>query len=269
MRRLEQAERSQDQQQNVEEPAITGMFSRQQNTFDEPHTNSIQLPGLEDDADDEEEDKIQTLETFVREEPDEIDEMVWESNKRYRQRAREFNWNLLLGILHPVYMDQKIRTKNWCSDNSYDNFSGISTLADDTNAVGIEEDLVDQLQLSNMTRLNKARIIKGELMDRLKEHAALVEGWLEDFLWLSQRCQRIEHQSFITHWTELLIRIEQDQIGNSINEYNIDEALEDLVLEEVVDNGEEVDDGLIETDQVGGEDNMLAGGLNTVGVGAS
>ncbi|WAR56012.1 hypothetical protein PtB15_6B756 [Puccinia triticina] len=125
----------------------------------------------------------------------------------------------------------------------------ISTLADDTNAVGIEEDLVDQLQLSNMTRLNKARIIKGELMDRLKEHAALVEGWLEDFLWLSQRCQRIEHQSFITHWTELLIRIEQDQIGNSINEYNIDEALEDLVLEEVVDNGEEVDDGLIETDQ--------------------
>ncbi|PLW26597.1 hypothetical protein PCASD_26009, partial [Puccinia coronata f. sp. avenae] len=56
-------------------------------------------------------------------EPNPIDILVAASNERYVQRAREFNWRVLLNHLHPIYMTQKLVTNNWAKSNSYDNFT--------------------------------------------------------------------------------------------------------------------------------------------------
>ncbi|PLW08579.1 hypothetical protein PCASD_24214 [Puccinia coronata f. sp. avenae] len=82
-------------------------------------------PGLEDNADDDDEGTDGFWVTMGKDEPDSIDLMVSTSTKQYRQRACDFNWRTLLNHLHPVYMTQKIVTKNWANSNCYNDSNQI------------------------------------------------------------------------------------------------------------------------------------------------
>jgi len=90
--------------------------------YGENTEQSNQLPGHEDNEDDDANDEGVAWVTLTEEEPDHIDTMVHASNERYRQRAREVNWQSLLETLHPMYMVLKLHTNNWTGSNTFDDF---------------------------------------------------------------------------------------------------------------------------------------------------
>ena len=56
-------------------------------------------------------------------EPDEVDIAIQDNLARLRQEALRLDWDSLVKHLHPIYMAQKLRTKNWTTPESYANFS--------------------------------------------------------------------------------------------------------------------------------------------------
>ncbi|EHS63459.1 uncharacterized protein PGTG_21590 [Puccinia graminis f. sp. tritici CRL 75-36-700-3] len=115
--------RARRQAEMAETHAGESFLEHRDDTFELPEEVSDQLPGLEDDENDDGDDDCGAWVTLTEEEPDAIDLMVQASNERHRQRAREFNWNALLDSLHPIYMIQKAITKNWAGSNAYDDFA--------------------------------------------------------------------------------------------------------------------------------------------------
>ncbi|WAQ87011.1 hypothetical protein PtA15_7A740 [Puccinia triticina] len=63
---------------------------------------------------------------FSEEEPDEVDLAMASYKEKYRQQAREYNWNILLRQLQGEYMKLKVTTKNWAGPNSYNNYASCS-----------------------------------------------------------------------------------------------------------------------------------------------
>ncbi|OAV86558.1 hypothetical protein PTTG_03307 [Puccinia triticina 1-1 BBBD Race 1] len=122
LRRLEDSMNQADQNSRPIPPHQDELFNHRNDTFEDRDEELNLQPGLEDDADDSEDDQWQTWVTLDEEEPDAIDLMVQASNERHRQRAREFNWKSLLDYLHPAYMVQKVKTSNWAGSNSYHDF---------------------------------------------------------------------------------------------------------------------------------------------------
>ncbi|PLW36727.1 hypothetical protein PCASD_08712 [Puccinia coronata f. sp. avenae] len=57
--------------------------------------------------------------TLDPEEDDELDHAVYEDLERWRQEAKDLNWDSIMDKLHAYYMDLKARTKNWTDPNSY------------------------------------------------------------------------------------------------------------------------------------------------------
>ncbi|PLW29771.1 hypothetical protein PCASD_17483 [Puccinia coronata f. sp. avenae] len=100
-------------------------FLEQRDHTDQDNFEYNLNPGLEDNADDDNEDTDGFWVTMGKDEPDSIDLMVATSTKQYRQRACDFNWRTLLNHLHPVYMTQKIVTKNWANSNCYNDSNQI------------------------------------------------------------------------------------------------------------------------------------------------
>ncbi|PLW15673.1 hypothetical protein PCASD_17792 [Puccinia coronata f. sp. avenae] len=60
--------------------------------------------------------------TLDPEEDDELDHAVYEDLERWRQEAKDLNWDSIMDKLHAYYMDLKARTKNWTDPNSYLDF---------------------------------------------------------------------------------------------------------------------------------------------------
>ncbi|WAQ91671.1 hypothetical protein PtA15_15A61 [Puccinia triticina] len=64
--------------------------------------------------------------TFGEDVPDSIDLAMASYKERYRQQAREYNWELLICPLQGEYMKLKVKTNNWAGPNSYDSFASCS-----------------------------------------------------------------------------------------------------------------------------------------------
>ncbi|OAV98381.1 hypothetical protein PTTG_25641 [Puccinia triticina 1-1 BBBD Race 1] len=78
---------------------------------------------------------------FSEDELDEIDLAMASYKEQYRQKAREYNWNILLGQLHAEYMKLKVITKSWSGPNLYNNFSSCSPTCSKRSSRSV--DLVD------------------------------------------------------------------------------------------------------------------------------
>ncbi|WAQ82401.1 hypothetical protein PtA15_2A718 [Puccinia triticina] len=104
---------------------FTASVDNRHDTFDDHREETGQFPGLEDSSEDGEDHPRPANEWVDLEEDevlDDIDLMVQMSNERYRQRARDFNWNVLMGPLHGAYMVQKSLPDDWSGSNSYSDF---------------------------------------------------------------------------------------------------------------------------------------------------
>ena len=71
------------------------------------------------------EDKCEWVD-LVEDQPDKIDLVMASDKERYCQKAREYNWKVLLLQLHGEYMKLKVTTNNWAGPNSYDAFVSCS-----------------------------------------------------------------------------------------------------------------------------------------------
>ncbi|WAR53995.1 hypothetical protein PtB15_3B505 [Puccinia triticina] len=265
LNRLELAER-QWNIPNELRTEFTASVNNRHDTFDDHREETSQFPGLEDDSEDGE-DHPRPANKWVNLEEDEvlddIDLMVQMSNERYWQRARDFNWNILMGPLHGAYMVQKSLTDDWSGSNSYSDFQNskpcncgprskhsryvdlvdihwISVLK-----VGDPEvaaDHIDEQKLTGVTRRDSVKVIRNEVNRQLLLHCELVKGWSEDVTWLWQHCQPAQNAAFLDTWNKFVDQIRKVRLGGSSNDTErTDDALEDAVLDELVDDGEDLD----------------------------
>ncbi|KAI7942814.1 hypothetical protein MJO29_012658 [Puccinia striiformis f. sp. tritici] len=58
--------------------------------------------------------------------PHEIDELIAADKEKYRQQAHHFNWAVLLKHLLAQFMTLQIKTKNWTTNNGYNDFTKCS-----------------------------------------------------------------------------------------------------------------------------------------------
>ncbi|KNF04092.1 hypothetical protein PSTG_02796 [Puccinia striiformis f. sp. tritici PST-78] len=58
--------------------------------------------------------------------PHEIDELIAADKEKYRQQAHHFNWGVLLKHLLAQFMTLQIKTKNWTTNNGYNDFTKCS-----------------------------------------------------------------------------------------------------------------------------------------------
>ncbi|KAA1138316.1 hypothetical protein PGTUg99_030174 [Puccinia graminis f. sp. tritici] len=110
------------------------------------------------------------------------------------------------------------------------------------NSSEVPIDHIDAIHLPGLNRKEKANVIKIELGNRLASHNELVEEWSENLMWLWDHCQPVENQSFLNTWKALLQDVRKEGYANSINSVDIDETLEDDILHEVADDGEDAND---------------------------
>ncbi|PLW18947.1 hypothetical protein PCASD_22740 [Puccinia coronata f. sp. avenae] len=103
---------------------------------------------------------------------------------------------------------------------------------------------VDRVQLPNLNRIEKTRVIMKELCMRLASHRELVTEWSDNFLWVWDHChpKENENQAFIDSWRKLIQHISQTNVADLVDIDDADDALEDAVLEEVIEDGEEAED---------------------------
>ncbi|PLW34866.1 hypothetical protein PCASD_15069 [Puccinia coronata f. sp. avenae] len=103
---------------------------------------------------------------------------------------------------------------------------------------------VDRVQLPNLKRIEKTWVIMKELCMRLASHRELVTEWSDNFLWVWDHChpKENENQAFIDSWRKLIQHIRQTNVADLVDIDDADDALEDAVLEEVIEDGEEAED---------------------------
>lgn len=81
------------------------------------------------------------------------------------------------------------------------------------------------------------------LSNHLSSHSELVQYWAENISWMWPRCQPPSGHQFYSKWITLMGRLQRTQ--PSANIANLDTRVEDLILGEQLNDGEEVDDLLV------------------------
>ncbi|KAA1107884.1 hypothetical protein PGTUg99_029056 [Puccinia graminis f. sp. tritici] len=110
----------------------------------------------------------------------------------------------------------------------------------------VELDRFDDLVLYGLSRRNKLRLIRKELRHRQLRHTVLVEEWNPHVLWLAQHCQPSEHRkSMLRDWDNMKKDMELDKASGFVKQPEVDTQLEEAVLGEGADDGEDVDENVI------------------------
>ncbi|EFP81108.2 uncharacterized protein PGTG_07360 [Puccinia graminis f. sp. tritici CRL 75-36-700-3] len=109
------------------------------------------------------------------------------------------------------------------------------------------EDHLDRIHLTNISRSDKVKLIQKELLNRLAIHNNLVEEWSENVTWLWGCCQPTENQSFVQIWNDLVKQVKQEKLNNFADLNNAEDALEEIVSGEVVDDGEDADGSWVDS----------------------
>ncbi|KAA1076872.1 hypothetical protein PGT21_022759 [Puccinia graminis f. sp. tritici] len=108
-------------------------------------------------------------------------------------------------------------------------------------------DHIDSLSLGECSRLDKLQLVANELQARLRLHSQLIQDWSDNVTWLWRRCQPFSNRGSIGEWNNL---VEQLSRSDGTSSSTIDDELEDLMLDENVDDGEDVEERLISNTEV-------------------
>ena len=105
----------------------------------------------------------------------------------------------------------------------------------------LAEDDLDMVVLGTLSRRDKIKLIGKELLNRLATHNDLIEDWSENLQWLWANCQPAGNDSFLAGWKSLLEEVKKVKKGRDgdLLAEEVDDTLEEAVLGEVVDDGEE------------------------------
>ncbi|PLW47079.1 hypothetical protein PCASD_03901 [Puccinia coronata f. sp. avenae] len=125
------------------------------------------------------------------------------------------------------------------------------------NGEDVEFNHLDHLNLGRLTRRDKRRVIRKELHLRQSLHGTLMKEWDPHVRWLGQRCQPTNNERILFNdWHKLMDNINSEKEKNKIpTAGEVDAALEDTVLEDTLDDGENANKDWM-TDIEGGEDDQ-------------
>ncbi|KAH9454699.1 hypothetical protein Pst134EA_013799 [Puccinia striiformis f. sp. tritici] len=110
---------------------------------------------------------------------------------------------------------------------------------------GVDEvprDHFGEINLFNVSRRDKAKLIRMELEDRLSSHNEIIQGWSDDFLWLWGHCQPLANPDFLATWRDAIKNLPPDKYsisGDPVNDN--DDNWEDEILVAVAEDGEDAD----------------------------
>ncbi|WAQ82400.1 hypothetical protein PtA15_2A717 [Puccinia triticina] len=106
----------------------------------------------------------------------------------------------------------------------------------------VAADHIDKQKLTGVTQRDSVKVIRNEVNRQLLSHCELVKGWSEDVTWLWQHCQPAQNAAFLDTWNKFVDQIRKVRLGGSSNDTErTDDALEDAVLDKLVDDGEDLD----------------------------
>ncbi|WAR54418.1 hypothetical protein PtB15_4B35 [Puccinia triticina] len=224
LRRLEDSMNQADQNSRPIPPHQDELFNHRNDTFEDRDEELNLQPGLEDDADDSEDDQWCRLRN---------PRLLW---------ATESEVQDLLDSLEAE--SEKLRDEiNELAGENEPASNGISLLRTSTE---VADDHLDQIPMANISRFDKVQSIQKELLSRLANHNDLVEEWSENVVWLWNNCQPTQNQEFMTRWNKLLEDIQQEKLDYFPNLDNIDDDLEQVISGEVVDDGEDAEEEWID-----------------------
>ncbi|EFP80000.2 uncharacterized protein PGTG_05225 [Puccinia graminis f. sp. tritici CRL 75-36-700-3] len=112
--------------------------------------------------------------------------------------------------------------------------------------IKMPEDWIDAVPVGGFRRKLRYILIKKELDQQYKRHAAMMDEWSEKIDWLWQHCQPWSNRGYISEWNEMLEEIRRGCNGvGSTNHQGVDEQMEEAVLKVDLDDGEDADATLV------------------------
>ncbi|POW16771.1 hypothetical protein PSHT_06693 [Puccinia striiformis] len=121
-------------------------------------------------------------------------------------------------------------------------------------AVGWATEYYDRCKLTiqelNQHRRGKLKMIRKELRQRREAHTALLEEWHPHVMWLAKNCQPTAYCAvMLTNWQKMKAEMEFEKAGGMADRAEVNGALEEVVLDVALNDGEDVED-----DQISGSD---------------
>ncbi|PLW29254.1 hypothetical protein PCANC_15769 [Puccinia coronata f. sp. avenae] len=116
-------------------------------------------------------------------------------------------------------------------------------------------DHIDHLNLGKLSRRDKLRVIRKELRVRQTLHGTLMEEWDQHVRWMAEQCQPTDNwRALINDWHNLMNNIKYEKAKADVSATGeVDAALEEVVLDNQRDDGEDADENWM-TDNEEGED---------------
>jgi hypothetical protein len=129
---------------------------------------------------------------------------------------------------------------------------GVARL-NDKNAADVEINHIDHLNLGKLSRRDKLRVIRKELRVRQTLHGTLMEEWDRHVRWMAERCQPTDNQrALINDWHNLMNNIKYEKAKANVSATGeVDAALEEVVLDNTCDDGEDADENWMTNNEEG------------------
>ena len=119
-----------------------------------------------------------------------------------------------------------------------------------TNRNDIIEDYIDRMPLAKIGRQDKLKLIRKELRNRKLSHGCLMDEWNEDIMWLWEHCQPAGNEDFCQVWIDLIAQVNSSVLPVSAVEQDVDDVLEEAVMGELVNDGEDAQDGWVSENEL-------------------
>ncbi|KAH9461465.1 hypothetical protein Pst134EA_017770 [Puccinia striiformis f. sp. tritici] len=108
----------------------------------------------------------------------------------------------------------------------------------------------DNIDIHGVDRRGKLKMIRKELRQRREAHTALLEEWHPHVMWLAKNCQPTAYCAvMLTNWQKMKAEMEFEKAGGMADRAEVNGALEEVVLDVALNDGEDVED-----DQISGSD---------------
>ncbi|KAI9609814.1 hypothetical protein KEM48_002679 [Puccinia striiformis f. sp. tritici PST-130] len=114
----------------------------------------------------------------------------------------------------------------------------------------VELNRFDNIDIHGVDRRGKLKMIRKELRQRREAHTALLEEWHPHVMWLAKNCQPTAYCAvMLTNWQKMKAEMEFEKAGGMADRAEVNGALEEVVLDVALNDGEDVED-----DQISGSD---------------
>ncbi|KAH9458580.1 hypothetical protein Pst134EB_010877 [Puccinia striiformis f. sp. tritici] len=114
----------------------------------------------------------------------------------------------------------------------------------------VELNRFDNIDIHGVDRRGKLKMIRKELRQRREAHTALLKEWHPHVMWLAKNCQPTAYCAvMLTNWQKMKAEMEFEKAGGMADRAEVNGALEEVVLDVALNDGEDVED-----DQISGSD---------------